>query len=284
MSAHGSVVQFISTSHSGNAVYATSSASLSLYNGQVVPKSNDQYGVYANWADSLEIENFSYSNDFVGTQYRTPIYSYYLNFAFSLKDSILNSSSLYYYDYALDRQGYRSSASTMIENVTFIGDDNFGGFFRTNQNYGIVTFKDNTLFGGEARYAAVNINSGTALVSNNDISNITSKSSLIVLSVKSNLTAVNNSISHVKAKSSIVEVNGNSIDFKENKFLGVEGSAAIEINVDANQLDFTHNALIDPKVQFYVRTESQYDSTNEIMTIGANYWSANSFQNLNNRT
>ena len=278
---------YISTVHSGQAIYAYgSSVSLFLHNGVIEPQSNSQYAIYAQYIDILVVENLSFTYDRSGYQYSTSIYTYSIANAFSLKNSVLNCTSLRYNRYLLDL-GYGSDSSFTIRNVTFISSGSMGAFVRISPGSSTVVFEDNSLFGGNPNYDAVYISGNDLVVKNNDIANMTAGANLLVLdsNYNANVTATNNSISHVKAELSIIELRGgNSVKFTENKVLNAEGDTAIEIG-GIDLLDVSRNSFIDPNVQFYVKTESQYESDiTGIMVIGPNYWSTTSFEELNKGT
>ena len=283
-----------------------SSASLSLYNAQVVPKSNTQYGVYANDADFLEIENFTFGDGSEAHHSQSMIYARNSKNDVSLKNIALNFSlQLSRNDYAINLGG---SGVTTIQNATIIGSDFSGGGY-IRQDSEDVVFKNNILSGGLVQKNAVYISGSNevvvtnnevssttsswelidlsgknALVSNNYISSTTSSTSLVVLDASYNLTASNNSISDSNAEWSIIDLKGYSILFKENKLLNVGGSTAIKISGNVKVLELTRNALIDPTVKFYMQIESKYGlgPPSGIITIGSNYWPVNSFQVLKN--
>ena len=278
---------FISTKHSGNAVYVDSQSSLSLSNGEIIPKSNSQYAIYGYYADSLVLENFFYTFASGHTQYREPIYTNRLRNIFALKDGVLNCSSLSSYDYAIDLRSYGATArSTIIQNVSFVGNDrSFGGYFRTSQGSGDVVFNENYLFRGDLYYDAVRISSETAVVTRNNISNVTTNSNLFDISA-SNSTTANNEIHHVMSgQGSIISVKGNFISVTENKIVNAEGNSAIYLD-NVEQLDITRNSVINPTVEYYLKTDTNFDYTtnNHVLAVGANYWSTTSFEELNKGT
>ena len=277
----------ISTKHSGNAIYVDRYSSLSLLNGEIIPKSSTQYAVYGYYADSIFIENFVYEYTMGNAQYREPIRTNRLENTFALKDSFLNCSSLSSYRYAVELSSYGSTRSTSIRNVSFVADDNsrsFGGYFRTNQGSGDVTFESNFMFGGNLYYDAVSISGDTVLVKGNSLSNLTTNSNLIYISVGSNGTSTENEIHHVICDYSIIKMQGSAISFTENKLVNVEGNTAIEIN-NVDQPHITRNSLIKPNVDYYIKTDTSFDSANNaIVIVEANYWSTTSFEDLNKGT
>ncbi|KAL7480788.1 hypothetical protein ACHAW6_006451, partial [Cyclotella cf. meneghiniana] len=274
----------ISTKHSGTAVHVDGYSSLSLSNGEIVSKSNSQYAIYGDYyTDTIKVENFSFKYDSGGKQYTNPVYAYYLQNILSFKNSIIDCSSLYYWYYCFDLIGL-STASMLIQNVSVIGNSGaFGGYFRTRGSKAVV-FEENIIFGGTSYYDTVSFSSNSIVVRNNDISNTSTDANLLVMTGSSNVTFTNNSMHHTKADSSIIKLQGDSIDFKENELMIVEGNAAVEIS-DVDQLDLTRNSFINPTVEYYVKTETQFDSKrNAIITVGANYWSTTSFKALINGT
>ncbi|KAL7486589.1 hypothetical protein ACHAW6_012195, partial [Cyclotella cf. meneghiniana] len=228
----------ISTKHSGNAVYVGGYSSISLSNGEIIPKSNYQHAIYGYYnVDTIKVENFSYKYDSGGKQYRAVVYSYYLRNILSFKNSTIDCSSMRYY--CFDLEGL-STASILIQNVSVVGNGgDFDGFFRNRgwwftETVETVVFEGNSMFGGRLYSDAVFFSSNSIVVRNNIIS-------------------------HVKTDSSIIKLQGNLIHFKENKLMIVEGNAAVEIS-DFHFLDLTRNSFLDPTVKYYVKTKSQFET------------------------
>lgn len=204
-----------------------------------------------------------------------------------MKNGFFNCSTLYY-DYFIDRVGYRSTASTTIQNVTFIlasSQSSYnGGYFRSSQGAGLVIFENNRLFWGDFYYDVISMSGDDVIIRNNDIANMTTDRNLIVLSGSSSTIANNNSISYAKADSSIVKLDGSAVSLELNVLVGLEAEVAIELGSNMDELEMVHNAFIDPIVEYYIKTESEYKLGDGAVIIGANYWSSIDFDHINEKT
>lgn len=140
------------------------------------------------------------------------------------------------------------------------------------------------MLGGQAYGDVISISSENLSMTNNEISNVTTGQSLIVVNVNANLTAISNNISHAEANFNVIELDGSLVTFKANKLASVQGDTAIQLGSNVGELDLARNAFIDVAVEFYVKTKSQYLSGDGILSIGGNFWSTVSFHELNGKT
>lgn len=240
---------FISTSHSGQAIYAYGyggSCSLYLYNGKVIPIVGDQYGINAHYITTLEVENFTYQNSLVGGfQYRNAIYSHFVTML-SLKNSFINCTALSSWTYALNG-GYSTSALTAsIKNVSFINDGYIGGFI--SMTYGSVVVENVRLFGGALQYDAVYISGSNVVARGIEVANVTTNGDVFDLNANENLTAMKNMVSHAKAQNIVIRLYGSWIRFEDNTLISPQCSTAINLNANRNLTAMT-NIVSHAKVQ-----------------------------------
>ncbi|KAL3790397.1 hypothetical protein ACHAW5_008354 [Stephanodiscus triporus] len=286
---------FISTSHSGHAIYAYGITRLSIKNAEIYPLSvlSKTPSLYLA-AESYELDNFVF---------KASSQTHSASIGLAAKDgSITNSyiigTGLLNVDVGGRYNYYNYDGYVKINNVTFVGTNinanannvsfvknSFSGSTNINANANNVSFVKNS-FSGSTNNPTHCVNSQSMYfeATSNEVTNYTSHSELWLIDASNSVLLSSNAFEncHVRGQYSLFAMRSSGIAIKDNILSNVTARAIFQFLGSINSINFIRNAIIDPHVQFYVMTSSSYASVADgTLKIGPNFWSTTSFEELN---